>query len=73
MTTTGEMSAGLSMYERALSIKRVALGEAHESVADTLNNMGLLLQQLGRHDDAAKVYGRGEGGHDDLSSDLMVV
>lgn len=46
-----------SLYQEVLTRLRAVVGNEHQSVATTLNNLGLLYRQLGRRDEAVKYVG----------------
>ncbi len=50
--------AALADFERALQQQEEHLGAEHPAVAMTLNNLGVTLTQLGRHEEAIEKYQR---------------
>ena len=44
-------------YNRSLAIRQQVLGPSHPDVATSLNNLAALHSDLGRHHEAAKLYG----------------
>ena len=51
----------MEMYEKALGIKRKALGEDHSDVGDTYGNMAIVLQLQGKPDAAMEMYEKALG------------
>ena len=51
------------MYKKALGIKLKTLGEEHSSVADTYNNMAIVLNRQGKYDEAMAMYKKALGIH----------
>jgi hypothetical protein len=50
------------MYNRALAGKEKAWGPEHTSTLDTVNNLGILYADQGRHKDAEMMYNRALAG-----------
>jgi hypothetical protein len=46
----------LSNHRKVFDTKKKTIGEVHLSVADTLNNMSLALEEQGRQDEAIETY-----------------
>ena len=44
------------LYERAMEIRRTALGERHPDYANSLNNLAALYDAMGRHAEAEPLY-----------------
>ena len=47
------------MFRETLKIEEEVLGENHPYTFETLNNLSLLLQKLGKNEDAYKTYKKG--------------
>ena len=43
-------------YHECLGIKKAELGEENPSYTDTLNNVGIIYQKMGKYEEALKVY-----------------
>ena len=46
----------LRNYKQCLKIKQEILGKNHPSYADTLNNIGIIIQKMGKYEEALKNY-----------------
>jgi tetratricopeptide (TPR) repeat protein len=46
------------MHEKALKIRRRALGEDHVNVAKSLGSIGIIHSKQGKHAEALEMYGR---------------
>ena len=76
----GKLAEAEPYFRRSLAIKEKSLGPDHPSVATGLNNLALLLWQMGRFDDAVSPFerameirqNRGEN-VDEMSSDLAAL
>ena len=76
----GKLAEAEEPQRRALAISEKALGSDHPTVATRLNNLALLLWQMGRFDDAVSPFerameirqNRGEN-VDEMSSDLAAL
>ena len=51
----GDYAGARSYYERSLAIREEALGPDHPATAQSLNNLGTLLHELGEYE-AAQPY-----------------
>jgi tetratricopeptide (TPR) repeat protein len=52
----GKLDKAIEMHRKVFDIKKKTIGEVHLSVADTLNNMSLALEEQGRQDEAIETY-----------------
>jgi tetratricopeptide (TPR) repeat protein len=74
----GQYAEAEPLYQRAMEIRRTALGETHPDYATSLNNLAGLYRAMGRHAEAGPLYRRameirhaalGEG-HPDYATSL---
>jgi len=49
---TGTYSEAQKMYHQALELKRTALGDAHPSTLESMNNLAVVYQQQGKYTEA---------------------
>ena len=54
----GQYAEAEPLYQRAMEIRRTALGEGHPDYAASLNNLALLYYAMGRHAEAEPLYQR---------------
>lgn len=52
----GCFEQALELYQKVLPLEKEKYGSDHETVGDTLNNIGLALRRLGRYTEAASRY-----------------
>ena len=56
LETTGRYAEAEPLYHKALAIEKAALPESHPAIANSLNNLALLLHSTGRYDDAEPLH-----------------
>ncbi|AMV23993.1 Regulatory protein AfsR [Gemmata sp. SH-PL17] len=52
---TGSYKLSLSVYHKAVEVRKVALGPEHADVGTSMNNMGMMLFKLGHYEESEKI------------------